>query len=152
MSAGSGSASGASEDQVEISIWRSARPARSKKRPRFAVPAALEQRLLGARRRAGPLGLAGHAVQRAQGERVRDVDQHVLDVLVGGAGERRGRLVRAPAALDEPRVAGLPVRERAVDGVVLGRVVEAGLVGQQDREQAVAVGVALADQPAGVGR
>ena len=116
------------------------------------VPAALEQRLLGLRRVAGPALVAGHPVQRPQRERVRDVDQHVLDVLVGGAGDRRGAPARAPAALDEPRVARLPVRERAVDGVVLGRVVEAGLVGQQDREQPVAVGVALVQQPVGVRR
>ena len=117
----------------------------------LGVPAALHQRRLGARGVLGPLRLAGQAMQGSQRERVGDVDQHVLDVLVGGARDRRRVPARAPAALHEPRVARLVVRERAVDGVVLGRVVEAGLVGQQDRDQAVAVGVALLDQPAGVG-
>jgi hypothetical protein len=42
------------------------------------------------------------------------------------------------------------VREPPVDLVALGRVVEAGLVGKHDRQQPVAVKVALAAQPARV--
>jgi hypothetical protein len=59
-----------------------------------------------------------------------------------------GRVVPEPAvALDEPDMAETVVAHPAVQAVVLGRVVQPGLVGQEDGEQAVAVGVALALEP-----
>ena len=139
-----GSASGASETKSRPER-RSSRPARSQKRPASLVAAALEQRALdalGARerpRRSSP----EQARQRAQRERVEDVDEHVLDVLVVARDDRARVVAEAARALDEPEVARPVVAHPAEDAVVLRRVVEPRLVGVDDRDQAVAVGIAL---------
>ena len=56
-----------------------------------------------------------------------------------------------PAAPQQLGVAEAPVGHAAVDGVVLRRVVEAGLVRKDDRQQAIPVGVALVLEPLEVG-
>jgi hypothetical protein len=60
----------------------------------------------------------------------------------------RARVVAQPAgALDEPEVAGQVVAHPPEDVVVLRRVVEAGLVGVDDRDEPVAIGVAVVGEP-----
>ena len=111
------------------------------------VPAALEQRSLDALRPRRPGLLAAQPPDRVQRQRVGDVEPDVLDVVVVARDDAPRLPARAPAALDEHAVAEPVVRETAVDGLVLRRVVEPRLVGQDDRQQVVAVGVALAREP-----
>ena len=114
-----GSASGASDDQVDTLSGTWSRPGEVPEQPAVLVPAALDQRELGARRARVVLVVAAQPRQRVQRQRVQHVDQHVLDVLVVAGDDDAGIVIQTPRAFDEPEVAGQVVAHPAEHGVVL---------------------------------
>jgi hypothetical protein len=68
-------------------------------------------------------------------------------MLVVSGDDRPGVIAEPARALDQPDVAGEVVAHPPEHRVVLGRVVEAGFVGVNDRDEAVAIRVPVAPEP-----
>ena len=124
-----------------------ASPGEVPKQTSLLVPAELEQRALGALGAQPVLVVPGQPGHRAQRQRIDDVDEYVLDVLVVARDDRVGVVAQPARALDKPEVAGPVVGHPPEHRVVLRRVVEARFVGMNDRDQAVAVRVTVAVEP-----